>query len=165
MTERNDRSWIGASALGFSITALVYGQVLWGLVPIPPRLDPIALRLGGWHEMASGVDAMDAAAGADFVAVEGYTIASELAWWLPGSVSVLGVDLRWSLFALPGMSVAGKSGLLIRDARRTDPPDPALWAEVEPIGSLNRTGAPAGFTVLRVVGATAAYVTELPHRP
>ncbi len=163
--ERNDRAWIGASVLGISVTVLVYAQAVWAFLPLPLRLDPITLRLSGWAKMASRADAIGAADGADFVTADGYATVSELAWWLPPSVAVMGVDSRWTLFDLPSTSVAGKSGLLIRDSRRSDPPDPALWTTAEQIGSLNRTGAPAGFTVFRVVGATAAVATALPRRP
>ena len=41
------RWWIGASALGFAITALAYVQAATSLIPLPPRLDPIAMRLAG----------------------------------------------------------------------------------------------------------------------
>ena len=44
LAERGRRDWIGASALGFGITVVVYLQVVFGLIPLPPGLDPIALR-------------------------------------------------------------------------------------------------------------------------
>ena len=165
LAERNNRAWIGASSLGFAITALAYAQALWGILPLPPRLDPIALRLSGWPQMTSATDNMRIASAAGFIAVEGYAAASELAWWSAPSVPVLGIDPRWTLFDLPTVSVAGKSGLLIRDARRTEPPDPALWAAAEQIGSLNRTEGQAGFAVFHVIGATPAAPTGLPRRP
>ena len=53
---------IGASALGFAITAVAYLQALAHLIPLPPRLDPIALRLAGWDGLAAEVEGARVAA-------------------------------------------------------------------------------------------------------
>lgn len=147
------RWWIGASALGFAITALVYGQAASGLLPLPPRLDPIAARLWGWDGLAQQIEASRAATGADYVAVEGYGLGSELAWWMPAGTRVVGTDERWMLTTLPVVPIEGKPGVLVRDARRADPPDPAMWVDVQRIGTVRRVGA-AGpdFAVFRVMG-------------
>jgi hypothetical protein len=106
-----------------------------------------------------------AATGAAFIAVDGYTPASVLAWRLPENVKLVGVDERWALTRLPPASIAGQSGLLLRDIRRTDPPDPLEWTVAEPIGRAERAGAPAGvFAVYRVVaGGGPVSGVELPH--
>ncbi len=162
---QRDRIWIGASALGFAITALVYLQALFNMVPLPPRLDPIALRLTGWDAMARQVEAMRVRSGAAFVAADAYAIASELAWALPASVPVVGTDPRWALFDLPPAQIAGQTGLLLRDARRSDSPDPATWVAAEPIGAATRPGAPTALTVYRVLAGTAPPVAAaLPRR-
>ena len=77
------RWWVGASALGFAITVVVYGQAATALITLPPRLDPIAMRLAGWGGLAAQVEAARTAAGAQFVVADSYAVTSELAWWLP----------------------------------------------------------------------------------
>jgi 4-amino-4-deoxy-L-arabinose transferase-like glycosyltransferase len=153
-----DRWWISASALGFAITALAYLQAATSLIPLPLRLDPIAIRLAEWDGLARQVEASRSAAGAVYIAADGYALASELAWWLPGDVRVIGTDTRWALTRLPAADIVGQPGLLLRDARRSDPPDPAVWAGAERIGTVSRPGAPAGeFAVYRVVAAASRF--------
>jgi hypothetical protein len=100
-----------------------------------------------------------------FIAADGYGLASELAWWMPVGTVVVGTDERWTLTTLPVARIAGKVGLLVRDARRADPPDPAVWTDVQLIGPVQRPGA-AGpeFTMYRVtaLGGSLAEV-ELPR--
>jgi 4-amino-4-deoxy-L-arabinose transferase-like glycosyltransferase len=157
------RWWVGASALGFAITALAYAQATAGVIPMPPRLDPIAMRLAGWDGLARQIQAAEDATGATYIAADGYALASELAWWMPAGTLVAGTDERWTLMPLRAASIAGKQGLLIRDARRAEPPDPAMWVDVERIGNVTRpgVGGPA-FAVYRVT-ATADAVA-LPDR-
>ncbi len=165
LTPRRNTAWIGASALGFGITAIVYLQATLGLIPLPPRFDPIALRLAGWGAFARDVDAARVQAGAVYVAADGYATDSELAWWLPASVPVVGTDKRWALTDLPPARIAGRSGLLLRDARRTGPPDPAIWQQAERIATLSRPGAVAKFAVYRVTADAAPPVAvALPRR-
>ena len=57
LAELGRRDWVGASALGFGITAMVYLQAAFGLVPAAAALDPIAQRLGGWDVLARQVEA------------------------------------------------------------------------------------------------------------
>jgi 4-amino-4-deoxy-L-arabinose transferase-like glycosyltransferase len=158
-------AWIGASALGFGITALVYLQAATGLIPLPLRFDPITLRLAGWDDLARQVDAERRRAGAAYVAADNYAAASELAWWMPPGVPAVGMDDRWALTDLPPARVAGAPGLLLRDGRRTDPPDPAVWTQVERIGLATRPGSPVGFVLYRVVAsANSPMAVELPRR-
>ena len=161
-----ERWWIAAAALGFTLTAVVYVQAATGVIPLPPRLDPIAIRLAGWEDLARQVEASRTATGAAYVAADGYALASELAWRLPAGATVIGADTRWKFTALPRAAIAGQSGLLVRDVRRSDPPDPAVWADAERIGTVTRPGAPAGeFAVYRVVAADgSAGDVRMPHR-
>jgi 4-amino-4-deoxy-L-arabinose transferase-like glycosyltransferase len=141
----------GAVGLGFAITALAYVQATTGLIPLPPRLDPIAMRLAGWDGLARQTQVFRDATGAAYVAADGYALASELAWWMPDGTLVVGADKRWNLTTLPVAPLAGKPGLLVRDARRADPPDPATWAGAERLGTVTRIGASGGdFAVYRV---------------
>lgn len=161
------RWWTAAAALGFAITALAYVQATTGLLPLPATADPIAIRLAGWDGLARQLETLRQASRADFVAAEGYALASELAWWMPAAAPIVGIDARWQLTTLSPAPIAGKPGLLIRDARRTDPPDPTAWTDIEPVGSVARPGAPgAGFTVFRVTAADVApHAASLPGRP
>jgi hypothetical protein len=162
---RRDAAWVGAATLGFAMTAVVYLQACLGLLPLPTRFDPIALRLNGWDDLAQRIEAARVAAGAAYVAAEGYAPDSELAWWLPPSVPVVGVDARWALFGLPPARIGGVVGLLLRDARRTDPPDAAAWAQAERIGMVERGDEPPAFALYRVIAADRPPVTvALPRR-
>lgn len=155
--------WIGASALGFAITFLAYAQATTALIPLPPRLDPIAMRLAGWDAVARQVARN--AAGAAFVAADGYGLACELAWWMPAGTTVVGADERWGLTTLPPAEIAGKAGLLVRDARRAELPDPAAWTDVRRIGTVTRPGVPGAFAVYHVTAvARSPAEVELPRR-
>ena len=171
-------------ALGLSITALVYVQAGTQLVPLPPRLDPTALRLAGWDELAQRVEAARTRIGAGFVAADQYALASELAWTLPGTAPVLGVESRWRLFALPspaldgavglpvhgtvGLPVHGTVGLLVRDVRHGDHFDPPVWLSMERVGEVTRTsrnGALEAYALYRVVPSREACpAAVLPRR-
>jgi 4-amino-4-deoxy-L-arabinose transferase-like glycosyltransferase len=141
----------GAVGLGFAITALAYVQATTGLIPLSPHLDPIAMRLSGWDGLARQTQTFRDATGATYVAADGYALASELAWWMPEGTPVVGTDERWNLTTLPETPLAGKTGLLVRDARRADPPDPATWTGAERLGTVTRIGAAGGdFAVYRV---------------
>jgi 4-amino-4-deoxy-L-arabinose transferase-like glycosyltransferase len=157
------RSWVGASALGFAITALAYIQATIGLLPLPPRLDPIVMRLSGWDNLAAQVRMLQDSTGAAYVAADGYALASELAWWLPLGARVAGPDERWTLTTLPVAPIAGQTGLLVRDARQAGLPDTAMWKDAERIGTVTRGGLPGGdFSVYRVT--SARNLVELPAR-
>jgi 4-amino-4-deoxy-L-arabinose transferase-like glycosyltransferase len=160
------RWWVGASALGFAMTLIAYVQAATDFVPLPPKLDPVAIRFKGWDGLMHQVQSARAAAGAEFIAAEGYTLASELAWQLPPGIRVVGFDARWELTAQPKAAIAGQTGLLLRDIRRTDPLDPAVWPSSERIGTVERLGAPAStFSVYRVVAAGVRDdAVEMPHR-
>ena len=155
-----------AAALGFTITGLVYVQVATSLIPLPPRLDPIAIRLAGWDGLSRQIDTARIATGAAYVAADSYGLTSELAWWLPSATMVVGTDERWNLTRLPRASITGRQGLLVRDARRTDPVDPVAWTDVQPIGTAARPGAAGSdFMLYRVTAAAApAGWFELPRR-
>ena len=158
----SDRWWIGASALGFAITAVAYGQAATGALPLPPRLDPIAMRLAGWDGLAARVEAARIAAGADFVAADGYAVGSELAWWLPGD-RVVGTDKRWRLFALPPTDIGGKVGLLVTFRREQEVA--AQWDKIALIASADRPGSgTSAFFEYRIVARSGMEAVRLPGR-
>jgi hypothetical protein len=138
-----------AVGLGFGITATVWLHGATGLLPVPPRLDPVALRLGGWDEAAQRVETVRKAIGAGFVASEPYAVTAELAWTLPRGVAVVGVDPRWKLFRLPPYRFDGSLGLLVQDARDR-PPSRAVWGEVEAIEDVPRGVRGATFETYRL---------------
>jgi hypothetical protein len=127
------RFWRPAAGLGFAMGAVVYLQAATGAVPIPGRMDPTLIRLAGWDGLARAVAAEPAA----FISADNYGVAAMLAHDLPGLV--VGAEPRWRLFALPLAPVAGKTGLLVRSARRYGPPDPAPWQTVTPAGTAIRS--------------------------
>ncbi len=122
------RWWIAAAGLGFAITALAYVQAATGLIPLPPRLDPIAMRLAGWDSArAPGRSGNGHATAIAYVAADGYGLASELAWWMPAGTLVLGTDARWALTTLPAPS--GRRDNRFAGARRPQcrPARPGRW--------------------------------------
>jgi 4-amino-4-deoxy-L-arabinose transferase-like glycosyltransferase len=134
---RWQRLRVPAIALGLSITLLVYALALWP--PVPRRFDPLARILAGWPALADAVEAARQREGAQFVATEQYGVAGELALTMPSAITVVGVEPRWSLFALPPAEIAGQTGILVRSERRSDPPSAADWSQIEPIGEVART--------------------------
>ena len=129
-----------AVATGFAATALVWLQAVAAPFPLPRRLDPTVMRLGGWPDFAADVGAAAAREHAAFVAADNYGDAAILARALPAALPVLGAEARWSSFALPP-AIAGGAGLLVRSARRADPPDPAIWSDAVPAGTIMRARA------------------------
>jgi hypothetical protein len=161
-----ERWWIGGVGLGFAITLLAYVQATTSLLPFPTKLDPITMRLAGWDGLAEQLLASGLIGGAAFLAADGYGLASELAWWMPPDVTIVGTDDRWRLTVLPPLSMTGQTGLLVRDAGRSDPPDTAKWTNIRRIGMVMRPGTSGlGAAVYRVTAAAGSPAPiELPHR-
>jgi 4-amino-4-deoxy-L-arabinose transferase-like glycosyltransferase len=163
------RLWRPAVALGLAITALVYVQGATALFPLPRRLDPTLIRLGGWDAVSRDLEAMRREQGVGWVGSEAYEVASLLAWRAPPGVPVLGAEERWALARLPRADGTGP-GLIVESQRRSEPPNPAYWATAEQVGQLVRTraGVPGGveaerFRVYRVVRRPGADAALLPH--
>ena len=157
-----------AVALGVAITAVVYVQAAIGLVPLPPRLDPTALRLAGWPTLAGEVAAIAREQGARFVAADDYGVAAELARTVPPDLAAIGAEERWRLFDLPEAELAGSAGLLVRSTRRDANVDRAPWAELREIGHASRVRDGQEierFRVYRVTGRPASPSTVLLPRP
>jgi 4-amino-4-deoxy-L-arabinose transferase-like glycosyltransferase len=145
-----------AVALGGAMTALVYAQAMFAVLPLPAKLDPTARLLGGWPAFARTIAEAAHTNNAAFVAVEPYGDAAEIARLAPPDVAVLGVDARWGYFALPSATavIAGHVGLLLRAAGRSDPPDAADWASIAPLPDIARARGMVAETyrVYRVTG-------------
>ncbi len=159
-----------AVALGLTLTALVWLQGAAGALPLPRRLDPTLMRLGGWPGLAQAVRQAATRDGARFVAADNYGDAAILARLLPAAVPVLGVDARWALFQLPDAAqfIAGNSGLLLRSARRAGPPDAADWSRVEATDTLVRArgGVVAeSYRLYRVTGRAGSEPVAVMPRP
>jgi 4-amino-4-deoxy-L-arabinose transferase-like glycosyltransferase len=158
-----------AVALGLAVTALVYAQGMFFLIPLPPHLDPVALRLAGWDGLARTVAATAQDQAAGYVAVANYGDAAELARLLPPDLPVLAVDGRWRAFALPDATAAiiGRPGLLLRPARHADPPDLADWAAAARLPDVSRDVggvAVAPYQIYRVIGrAGSEPIVALPR--
>ena len=150
------RLHVPALALGLGITLVVYLHAGLGVLPIPVRIDPIALRMAGWHGLAVEVNAVRQQAGASFVAADQYGIAAEFARELPAGVAAVGIQPRWALFDLPAAPVAGRVGILVRSMRRGDQVDRTPWSSLTEIGQADRkqgTTTVEAFRLYRVVGA------------
>ena len=134
------RLFVPAIASGFAITLLVWLQAIAAPFPLPRVLDPTLTRLGGWPEFAADIAAEAWNDKAAFVAADNYGDVAVLARLLPPDLPVLGAEARWSSFALPDAAalIAGRQGLLIRSARRSNPPDPADWAAIVPAPDIVR---------------------------
>ena len=127
-----------ALASGVALTALVWLQGAASPFALPRALAPTLIRTRGWAALAVNVASAAHADHAAFVAVDNYGQASLLARLLPPDILVVGADPRWALFDLPRAAVAGRTGLLLHSARRSDPPDGAGWATMTRDGDLSR---------------------------
>ncbi len=164
------RVFAPALALGIALTALVWTQAAVAPLALPMLMDPTLLRLGGWSELAAAVAAQAAAQHADFVVADNYGQAALLARLLPPGLAVLGTEGRWQYFNLPDATplIAGRTGVLVRSARRDDHPDAADWASVAPLPPLTRArnGMTAeGFRLYRVVGRAGDQPIVVMPRP
>ena len=157
------RFWRPAATLGFAITAVVYLQAATAILPLPRKLDPTLIRLGGWDALAAAVAQQAAQSPIAFVAADNYGIAAILAHALPGPV--VGAEPRWALFNLPRLDLAGQNGLLVRSHRRGGAPDPAPFTSIQPAGTVlrSRDGVVAEqFDLYRVVARDS--MVRLPAR-
>ncbi len=125
--------WRQAAVLGFALTAAVYLQAA-APFPLPRGMDVTLQRLAGWQALATAAGT----AGPGFVAADEYGLAAELARGLPGR-TVLGVQPRWALFALPHGAAGATTGVLVRSERRHDAPDGRYWSMLVPAGELVRS--------------------------
>jgi hypothetical protein len=151
------RSWrrqhAPAVALGIAITLIAYAQAAWAPLPLPVRLDPIALRLSGWDAVAVRVAAARQREGGEFVAADQYGVASVLALDMPAGVPVVGIGSRWALFNLPHPALAGRTGILVRSLHRGDFGDRSRWSSITELGQADRMHGAAtveGFQLFRV---------------
>ena len=158
---------IPGAALGIGLCGLVWVQAAIAPLALPMRADPTLLRLGGWQALAAAVDAAREREAADFVVSDNYGHAALLGRLSPGVV--LGLEPRWALFDLADAraGIVGKTGVLLRSARRDDRLDMADWSEAREIGRIDRQrhGMVAeSFVLYRVVGrAGATPIAEMPH--
>ena len=135
------RAWRSAAALGLVVTAAVYVQAAASPIALPRALDPTLIRLAGWSSLAREATAEGERSGAAFITAEPYGLLAELAHDAPASVPVVAAGPRWSLIRLraaPASAPNDGTGLLVETARRREPPDPALWDVVAPLGTLDR---------------------------
>jgi 4-amino-4-deoxy-L-arabinose transferase-like glycosyltransferase len=157
-----------ALALGFAVTLIVYLQAGVAPVSLPVRLDPIALRLAGWDTLAARIADVRQQAGADFVAADQYGVAAELALGLPPGIPVIGIEPRWALFDLPHPMLAGRTGILVRSARRGDLDDASGWSEIAELGQAERIHdgtAVEAFRLFRVTGQAGPASAAVLPRP
>jgi hypothetical protein len=83
-------------------------------------------------------------------------------------VIVVGVEPRWSLFALPPAPIAGRVGILVQSQRRGGPPDAADWSTITRIGEVPRSqkgDLVEGYRLYRVTGRDGATPAAVMPRP
>jgi hypothetical protein len=135
---------------------------------VPIRFDPSALQLAGWPELAVQVEAARGRDGASFVAADQYGVASELAYWLPAEVQVVGIEPRWRMFNLPVAGLDRRIGILVRSARREALVGNGPWVARDLLGVVarQRDGQTVElYRLYRVVGGGAMPdTTVLPRR-
>ena len=93
------RAWLRAGVwLGGVLAALIYLHAGFGLLPIPPRKDPVA-RAAGWSQLAARVTARasswstPAAGGRTWLGADRYQDASEIAFYASGRPTVFSMNL------------------------------------------------------------------------
>ncbi len=154
--------------LGLAMTAVVYLQATRALLPVPTRVDPSALQLAGWPELAAQVEGARRRDRASFVATDQYGVASELAYWLPGNVQVVGIEQRWRMFDLPTAALDGRLGILVRSARREALVGTGPWATRDLLGVVARQRDGQTVELYRlyrvIAGAATPDATVLPRR-
>ena len=157
-----------ALALGLAITLIVYLQAIVAPLRLPIRFDPITLRLSGWDAFAAGIAAVRRQQGADFVVADQYGVAAELAFDLPADVPLVGIEPRWSRFDLPRPTLTGRTGILVRSARRADDIDRERWSEIADLGTVERSREGSTietFHLFRVTGQPGPEPAALLPRP
>jgi hypothetical protein len=157
-----------ALALGFAITAVVYLQATLALLPLPVRLDPIALRLSGWDALTAHVTGVLHRQGAEFVAADQYGVAAELALDLPRGIPVIGIEPRWALFDLPHPVLVGRIGILVQRAHGVADVDRARWSVIADLGEMERKrrgSTVEAFRLFRVTSQAGPVPTALLPRP
>jgi 4-amino-4-deoxy-L-arabinose transferase-like glycosyltransferase len=157
-----------ALALGLAITLIVYLQAIVAPLQLPIRFDLITLRLSGWHAFAAGIAAVRRQQGADFVVADQYGVAAELAFDLPADVPLVGIEPRWSRFDLPRPTLAGRTGILVRSARRAGDIDRDRWSEIADLGTVERSREGSTietFHLFRVTGQPGPEPAALLPRP
>ncbi len=168
---RWQRAMRPAAILGLLLTVIAWTQATFAPVPLPMRLDPTLLRLGGWAGLTAEIEAARVRTGAGFVVSDNYGHAALMALLLPRDVPVYAIEERWRLFDLPDAraAVSGRTGLLLRSARRDDAPTPDDWSAISRLGTLDRArnGMTAeSFRLYRVTGRTPPGpepIAVLPH--
>ncbi len=123
-----------AIALGLLITGVVYVQAAFTPLSLPPKLDPIALQMRGWHGLAAAVEEARRRTGGRFVAADQYGLAAELARQLPSAVPVIAIGPRWSSFSLPVPAIDDVKGILVQPEAHATP----VWRAAEEIGTAMR---------------------------
>jgi len=130
------RLYPAAVISGFALTALVYGQAVWSVLPLSPHHDIMLRQTGGWSALARDVRSHQAPG--ESVLAEDYGLAAELALnGVPGVVA--GPDPRWAFFRMSHDVPA--TALIVRSMRHREPLETGLFASVKPAGAVLRTHA------------------------
>jgi 4-amino-4-deoxy-L-arabinose transferase-like glycosyltransferase len=86
-----------AAPVGALLAILVYAQAVFGVFPLGAK-DPTSRELGfGWPALGAQIDAVREAAGAKLLVATNYSLASELAYYLPSHAPAEQINerIRW----------------------------------------------------------------------
>lgn len=89
--------WPWAVGTAYLFTGLLFIQVIWPVLPIPPKLDRIARETTGWKELGMTASQMrDRMPNPEKTFLFGlrYQVASELAFYAPGQPETVSIN-RW----------------------------------------------------------------------
>jgi 4-amino-4-deoxy-L-arabinose transferase-like glycosyltransferase len=153
--------------LGLVVTATVYGHVVTAWPTASARNDPIARQLFGWETLAARAENARHQAGAEFVAVEPYGLAAELARGLPAGVQVIGAGAHWEPTTLLKAEIGQREGILVRP-EAFGGPDPAAWRDWTRLTSIVRNNGDVvlerySVFLVRAVAGSSSTVVVLPH--
>ena len=134
------RLLIAGVGSGAVMTGFVYLQSTVAPLHLSRRLDPSLRLAGGYERLAGQVQAIAGKQGASFVAVDDYGPAALMAYFASGCSAVIAIEPRWTLFHLPSAQpwISGRTGLLLRSARRHDQPSTTDWIRLRPLQTVDR---------------------------
>ncbi len=122
------------------MTALVYAQALWGIVPLPR--DPAARLLAfGFQPIATEIEKMRAETGAAAILTTGYAPTGWLAFYLPTHPPIIQMNERerWLNEPVPPLEMFAGPLLYVTDVRNDKSAEMAAkFTRVEPLARIAR---------------------------
>ena len=155
-----------AVPVGLALTAMLYAQAVFAVLPLGSS-DPTARQLGaGWRELGAQIDAQRLRAGAGVVMTDSYATAAWLAFYLPSRPPVVQRNerARWSNMPEPDAALF-KGPVLYVCAGTCDNLDAAQerFAQADEVADLARTRRGVEIESYRVFRFAGARGDPLDH--